>query len=193
MMIPIYSYDNEDLEIALRNTDASITKICQACNRLFLPYGKRNRNRLKYCNRLHYRICPVCGKEFEVDLSGGLDCVAKTCSKECGNKVRVITMQKTLMEEHGVTNPGQLHDHQDKVRQTCLQKYGEESYSASDDFKDKVRATWAAKTPEEMQDRLEKSIATNLARHGVPNGSQSEEAKAKQVETNQVRYGVDWY
>lgn len=193
MEVVIYSYNNDEIESAILSADKSELKICQACNRPFLPYGKRNRGRLKYCNRVHYSVCPVCGKEFQVNLSGGLDCVSRTCSRECGNKARIQNMQKTLADLHGVTNPGQLSDHQTKVRATCLKKYGQESYSASDDFKMKARATWAAKTPEELQTRLNRSMKTNMIRYGVPNGSQSAEAKVKQIQTNQSRYGVDWY
>lgn len=38
-----------------------------------------------------YRICPVCGKEYEISQRSG----AKTCSRECGFKLRSKTHQNT--------------------------------------------------------------------------------------------------
>lgn len=191
MEYSILSYPDSNIDDALDDFESA--KVCQACGKSFLPYGKRNVDRLKYCNRIHYRICPICGAEFTLDLSTGLDCAKKACSRACANKLRKQGMENTLLREHGVTNPGQLADHRDKVAQTCKRKYGVSSYSQSEEFKQRAKETWANKTEEEMQARLQKSIATNQERYGVDNGGQSDQAKQKQIETNRKRFGVDWY
>lgn len=190
--IPILSYDNVEID-ELVDADKEHAKICQACHRLFMPYGKRNRDRLKYCNRVHYSVCPICGTEFQVDLSGGLDCRKKTCSRVCSNKLKKLSMESSMMELYGVKNPGQMSDHQDKVHRTCEKKYDAPTFQQSAEGKKKLSDAWKDKTPEEMQARLDKSIATNIARYNVPNGSQSAQAKEKQMKTNRERHGADWY
>lgn len=189
----IYSRDSEEIDELVKNLGESNIKQCEACGKLFVPYTRRNRNRIKFCNRVHYCICPVCGKEFEVNFSAGIDCIKRTCSRSCSNKLKMQSLQSTMIDKYGVTNASQLQDHKEKVKKTCREKYGSDSYSQSDEFKQKAREAWKNKTQEELQERLDKSIATNQSRYGVDNGSQTEEAKVKQKETNRKRYGKDWY
>lgn len=190
--VPILSYDNVEID-ELVNADKENAKICQACSKLFMPYGKRNRDRLKYCNRIHYSTCPICGKEFLVNLSGGLGCRKKACSRSCSNKLKMLSMADSMMEIYGVKNPGQMSDHQEKVHRTCQEKYDAPTFQQSEEGKKRLSDAWKDKTPEEMQARLDKSIATNMARYDVPNGSQAAHAKEKQMKTNRERHGADWY
>lgn len=37
-------------------------KICKECGKPFIPTKKRQ----KYCDRIHYRPCPSCGKQIEI-------------------------------------------------------------------------------------------------------------------------------
>lgn len=76
----IYSYV-QDNDVDLSQT----TRRCKACSQLFNPQTKRQQN----CRRIHYCICPICGKEYIVDLSNGIKYVKKACSKECIEKLRI--------------------------------------------------------------------------------------------------------
>lgn len=51
-------------------------KKCKECGKLFLPKSIRS----QYCDALHYRPCPVCGKLVEAKY---LSDPARCCSKEC--------------------------------------------------------------------------------------------------------------
>lgn len=51
-------------------------KKCKECGKLFMPKSTRS----QYCDDLHYRPCPVCGKAVEAKY---LSDPARCCSKEC--------------------------------------------------------------------------------------------------------------
>lgn len=86
-------------------------RICAwpGCNTEFHPIN----NTQKYCSGKHYRICEVCGKKFEVDLSKNFQDIPRTCSLECSIELRF---------KNG--NPFQNPESREKARQTMLRKYG---------------------------------------------------------------------
>lgn len=49
---------------------------CKECGKLFMPKSMRS----QYCDALHYRPCPVCGKPVEAKY---LSDPPRCCSKEC--------------------------------------------------------------------------------------------------------------
>lgn len=51
-------------------------KKCKECGKLFMPKSMRS----QYCDALHYRPCPVCGKPVEAKY---LSDPPRCCSKEC--------------------------------------------------------------------------------------------------------------
>lgn len=51
-------------------------KKCKECGKLFVPRNPRQ----QYCDELHYRPCPVCGKPVEAKY---LSDPARVCSNEC--------------------------------------------------------------------------------------------------------------
>ena len=51
-------------------------KKCKECGKLFMPKSMRS----QYCDDLHYRPCPVCGKKVEAKY---LSDPPRCCSKEC--------------------------------------------------------------------------------------------------------------
>lgn len=54
-------------------------KKCKECGKLFVPKTKLS----QYCNDLHYRPCPVCGKPVEAKyLSDPPRCCSRECSKQ---------------------------------------------------------------------------------------------------------------
>lgn len=62
-------------------------KKCKECGKLFVPKSKLS----QYCDDLHYRPCPVCGKLVEAKY---LSDPARCCSKECSQKKREMDRQK---------------------------------------------------------------------------------------------------
>ena len=57
-------------------------KICPLCNKKFIPKGRQ-----KYCNDLHYKPCPVCGKPVPAPYPSD---PAKCCSAECRRQLKTI-------------------------------------------------------------------------------------------------------
>ena len=56
-------------------------KRCKECGKLFTPKSART----QYCDDIHYRPCPVCGKLVEAKY---LSDPARCCSKECQQALR---------------------------------------------------------------------------------------------------------
>lgn len=64
-------------------------KKCKECGDLFMPKSKNS----VYCDKLHYRPCPVCGKPVEAKY---LSDPARCCSQECKNVARMQAKSKVL-------------------------------------------------------------------------------------------------
>ena len=71
-------------------------KKCKECGKLFVPKSART----QYCDDLHYRPCPVCGKLVEAKY---LSDPARCCSKECQQALRA----KNTPSAAPVVVPGQ--------------------------------------------------------------------------------------
>lgn len=57
-------------------------KKCKECGKLFVPKSSRS----QYCDNIHYRPCPVCGKLVEAKyLSDPARCCSKMCQQELKN------------------------------------------------------------------------------------------------------------
>lgn len=65
-------------------------KICKECKKEF----NAKNNRMVYCDRDHYRICPICGNKFLVKRKLSLNIKDLTCSKECAKKKEIITRKE---------------------------------------------------------------------------------------------------
>lgn len=156
---------------------------CILCNKEFLsahPNGK-------LCPDKHYRICKVCGEQFEVaDVA---DIAKLTCSKECryqlsqdtwnqNSDAHIAKRNSTMLSRYGVINALQLPEYKEKAKQTNLARYGEISFTKTNEFLEKVKTTnrkrygkdWYMQTPEYK----ERSIATCMRKYGVTNVSKSE-------------------
>lgn len=60
-------------------------KRCKECGKLFMPKSMRQ----QYCDALHYRPCPVCGKLVEAKyLSDPARCCSNECKKQLASKTR---------------------------------------------------------------------------------------------------------
>ena len=78
-------------------------KNCKECGKLFTP---KSRNSV-YCDDLHYRPCPVCGKPVEAKY---LSDPARCCSNECKNQARKMNTspakKPTMMPISSATKNG---------------------------------------------------------------------------------------
>ena len=74
------------LQKIISNTSTSsstlVEKTCLLCQKKFIPKGRQ-----KYCNDLHYKPCPVCGKPVPAPYPSD---PAKCCSAECRRQLRAI-------------------------------------------------------------------------------------------------------
>lgn len=67
----VYSKEDACYESMLNayiESDGLQVKICAACGKKFIPYG-RNKSRTKYCPLAHYVECGICGKETFIKRS----------------------------------------------------------------------------------------------------------------------------
>ena len=62
-------------------------KACKECGKLFVPKSKNS----VYCDAIHYRPCPVCGKLVEAKY---LSDPARCCSNECKAIARKQSKEK---------------------------------------------------------------------------------------------------
>lgn len=91
-------------------TRKSKERRCEFCGELFVPAS----NRQRYCKRPHYRICPICGKQYLEDNVENLKRPPVACSYEC----RVKKTQQTSLERYGCTAPGNSAQAREKARIT---------------------------------------------------------------------------
>ncbi len=82
------------------------------------------------------------------------------------------SIQKTILEKHGVTNIMKKDEIKEKTKLTNIQRYGSECYFSTPEFK-------------------EKSKKTSIEKYGVDNASQTKESRLKAKNTTLERYGVE--
>ena len=135
---------------------------CRFCGKTFTPKS----NNQFYCKGPHYRICPVCGKEYIEDNVENLKRPPVACSYEC----RVKKTQMTSMDRYGIATPGNTIESRNKAKQTMKERYGYEYTLQSPELREKVKAT-------------------NLDRYGVENAGSAESVIKKRMQTNYDKYG----
>ena len=176
-----------------------LTRVCKYCGKEFHPNSVRD----VYCYEKHYSTCVVCGKQFEVDIRARE--VANTCSKECRYKyatsrrdigAEYAAMVATLQSKYGVSNPMQIPEVIDKIKETNKKKYGVEWYLQSDDYKEKTKQTDLEKYGVEHHlsspEVIAKRIETLKTTRGVENVFQLEDVKEKAKQTNIEKFGVEY-
>lgn len=94
-------------------------KICVECGETFRP----NNVSQVICNRLHYRKCEICGKEFEVTRRDIHDNIT-VCSIECRKE---LTKKRNLIKygvEHALQIPSKVTQQQKSAYQTNMKNHG---------------------------------------------------------------------
>ena len=175
--------------------------ICVLCGKQFVPTG-RNKSRQKYCNDIHYKICEVCGKEFEITKSHiQSSSIPKCCSRECSNKLKILNSRKTIKEKYGVEYISQSPEFRGEInakikaksshiiesrKKTMLDRYGVEYPIQNKAIRDKINRT-----------NLEKYGVTNVAnnddiRKKISNSLKDPLTQAKRIATSLEKYGTQY-
>ena len=160
-------------------------KACKLCGELFEP--KTNAQRI--CDKIHYRKCAYCGKEFEIRRpSDSKNC----CSKACTIALRERTMVERYGVAHALENPELLA----KAELTQLKKYGVKHAAQNESVKQATRQKFLDKygvaTPFQLPDFQNKSTKTCLDRYGVAYTSQIPGRTEKMKATNIQKYGSEY-
>lgn len=182
-------------------------KICKECGKEFIPRtGVQT-----FCDREHYRPCPVCGVEV---LNTRLYEPAKCCSRKCSKEyTKIKNLQKygtehpmqnesvkghfkqAMMDKYGVESPLQSDEIKQRAIQTNQEKFGTDWALGNEHVHSKAQETmterYGAKTTLESKELSEKVHDTIVAKYGVDNMMQSDEVQKKSAQTMIERYGVE--
>ena len=163
----IYSEDNPEIDQLVADAAESEIRICLFCGKPFVARG-RNCTRMKYCTRLHYINCQICGNRYYITKSDmQSNKIKETCSVECGRALK----DRTIKVRYGVDNLSQSEEIQQRKRDNLKEKYTEEEIKVM------------------KQQRVEKAQATMLERYGGNSPLTSPVIRAKIEQTNLERYG----
>lgn len=142
------------------------TKICRFCGKEFKP----NSPYQVYCKNPHYRVCPVCGKEYVETNNDKLKFPPTACSQECKFK----RIKKTSLEKYGISAPGNNPEAREKSKKTMQERLGVDYAMQSEKIK-------------------EKSKESLIEKYGVDNVQKNKEIRNKTEQTNIDKYGSKTY
>lgn len=185
-------------------------KICKECGQPFYTQYSRK----SYCDRDHYRPCPVCQKPVLVKPGCFNDpprCCSKTCqitltkqrnmekygTEDPGNSASALEKRKqTNLDRYGCVDAGNRPEAREKRKQTNLQRYGVENAGASKYSKEKRKETnlklYGVENAMQNTDIQQRSVQGVLDKYGVLNVMQSAEVQERAKQTNLKKYGVPW-
>lgn len=174
--------------ILRKKTLITQVKKCELCGKEFTSLSSTQ----KYCNDKHYRPCPVCGKDVEINTSHVS--LITCCSQECSNKLR----EKTCMDKYGVPVASQSDtaraklsiasiNSQSQRQQTCIKKYGVKHYVQLPEARQRLSEVIKS---EENQAKMK---ATMRERYGVDYAMQNKELAKKQSDTILQKYDKPYY
>ena len=138
--------------------------------------------------------CDYCGKIYETTYKlyfAGIQENNKSACKKCAKLKR----EELFEEKHGVKNPFQLKETQEKIKQTNLEKYGVENPGQNEEIKERIKQTNLERYGVETllkNDNFRKEIEKiMIERYGVSNPFMSKEFQDKAKQTNLEKYGVE--
>lgn len=153
-------------------------KVCKHCGELF----ETNNPQKIYCNRPHYRPCPICGKPVKM-IDNDFSRAPKCCSTECAMKKRQKKFKPRKCEicgEEFIPSSG--------CQKVCSKQHTRPCVICGKPI------PWLHKNDEKVtcSDKcldiyLKKR---NLERYGVDHPMKLPEVRAKQQKTMEERYGV---
>lgn len=174
--------------ILRKNTIKPHVKRCELCGKEFTSIWLKQ----KYCDDKHYRPCPICGKDVEIDMAN-VNTVS-CCSIECSNKLR----EKTCLDKYGVPIASQDENVKKKLsiasirsksqsEKTCLEKYGVKHFAQLPETRQKLSNIIKS---EQNQAKMK---ATMRERYGVDYIMQNKEFAKKVSNTILEKYDVPYY
>lgn len=138
--------------------------------------------------------CRIHDTYFEIlpgdHRSGLLGC--KDCAKEQKKKTmlekygvdnyfkRTDLVKEAMQKKYGVTNPGLLPSHKEKVIRTCIRKYGVEAITQLDHIQEKTKRTnlkrYGCERPMQNSSISKKAVATKIRNGGFTKSNSSKAA-----------------
>lgn len=186
---------------------AGPTDICAFCGK---PFVRRGPSQL-YCKGPHYRICPICGKEYEEKNNENLKRPPHACSYEC----RAKKSKATSLEKYGCNAPGNNDEARKKAKATreakrmkqrnCIicgrlfmQKTNAQRICENDHYsacpvcgKQIVWNSTREVEPCSKECRKELTRRKNIAKYGVEHPMQNKEVQAHHRQAMLDKYGVE--
>ena len=137
-------------------------------------------------------VCDYCHKKYKTSFSTyikGHKYIAKDSCKKCAY-LKSAEVFKVL---HGVTNPLQVPEINQKQRETCLAKYGVEFALQNSDLLDKKNQTcetrYGNKVPLLVDEFKKKKEQTCMEKYGVNHSTKCPSVRKKMEETCLLKYG----
>lgn len=156
------------------------TKICAHCGQPF----ETNSTQKIYCNREHYRPCPVCGKPVKM-IDNDFSRPPKCCSTECSHKLRQSKFKKRtcifcgkLFTPHSGSQIACDDTHYDNC-EIC----GKQFIRTVSNYNDKITTCSTECTQEKLRRR-------SLAKYGTEHPMQSDEVQKNFHDAMFKKYGV---
>lgn len=176
------------------------TKKCAHCGEEF----QTNSPQKIYCDRQHYRPCPVCGKPVPVKNNAMLNTPPTCCSTECKMKLKHSHMPickcAICGEEFQQNSGAQIicsRPHY-KTCRICGKVFTKDwdsvvQYNETEVCSQKCRSimNYGVAHPMQCKEVQEYHKAAMKAKYGVESPLQSPEIKQKAIESNRMKFGVD--
>lgn len=178
-------------------------KTCEYCGEEFVPTNPAQR----YCKKIHYRRCKICGKDFILDTTKCQSDWPTTCSIECRNIAISANngmkqdegkqkFRDSCLAKYGVDHPMRVQEIKNKCVQTNLDNHGGTHFNCTEGYRERAEKTnsirYGCSWPMQSSEIQEKAKCTTLSNFGVSNPSQSSDILCKIQQTNRLKYGTDW-
>ena len=120
------------------------------------------------------------------------------CSHTCAVADKTVAKKRNdgtiaaMMEKYGVSNPGQIPGHNEKVKQTCIERYGDANYVNPEKAKRTTIERYGAEHYTQTDEYKEAVKETSMREYGVEHFTKAKSVKEKVRATNRKKYGYDY-
>lgn len=120
------------------------------------------------------------------------------CSHDCAIHDKTVSKKRSagtvsaMMKKYGVSNPGQIPGHNEKVKQTCIERYGDAHYVNPEKAKQTTIKRYGVEHYTQTAEYRASVKETSLREYGVEHFTQDPKIKEKACSTNRERYGVSY-
>lgn len=183
-----------------------LQKICAECGMTFTP---RYRGQ-KYCDRVHYRTCVVCGKQFVAEMPHLLSNHLDVCSQKCLEAHRGTTFKESIKDKYTCIcklcgreffsanrNASICPDAHYRVCPICGKKFSlthQQAVSGTQCCSEECRyKLMVSSYKQNLDSHMSKAQNTLNRRYGVKYTWQVPGVKDKAQQTMMERYGVEYF